>query len=96
MDTYLKFNRKKRVSIKGDGHCLPRAIFRGAKNLSLIPEYITMSSLLINGVNWIKIELHNFSDIITESEELAKEALNTYVNDKKYNLDSNIIDVVEL
>ena len=40
MDTYLNFLRKERIQVKGDGHCLPRAVFRGAKHHNLLPEYV--------------------------------------------------------
>ena len=40
MDTYLKFLEKKQIHVKGDGHCLPRAVFREEKHHNLLPEYV--------------------------------------------------------
>ena len=93
MDIYLKFQRKRRIPIKGDGHCLPRAVFRGAKYLNLLPCYEKVSDLLFAVVEEIKTDIASYSAVI-KSKESAKEALDTYVREKAYNIDSNIVDVI--
>ena len=103
MDTYINSMNKIRLSIKGDGHCLPRAIFRGAKHLNLIPQFITYTQLLRSSVEKIKANIQSdvtppentcYKDFITEGVDKAIEALDTYEKSKKYNLPSNIIDIV--
>ena len=94
MDVYLTSSRKKRISVKKDGHCLPRAVFRGAKHLNLISNLITYSALLKTVADGIKSDIPKYIGFITETEDSAKEALDSYITDKKYTLDSNIIDVV--
>ena len=92
MDVYLKFSRKKRFAVKGDGHCLPRAVFRGAKYLNL--NYITYSALLKAAADGIKSDFLKYTGIITDTEVSAKKALDTYIVGKIYTLGSNIIDVI--
>ena len=46
IDSYIKSSNKLLIAIKGDDHCLPRAVFRGAKCQNLIPQFITYTSLL--------------------------------------------------
>ena len=103
MDTYINSMDKIRLSIKGDGHCLPRAIFRGAKHLNLIPQFITYTQLLRSSVEKIKANIQSdvtppentcYKDFIIEGVDKAIEALDTYEKSKKYNLPSNIIDIV--
>ena len=86
MDTYLKFLRKKRIQVKGDGHCLPRAVFRGAKHHNLLPEYVKYSSLLKEAVDQIKLNIKQYAGILTEGEEVAKGALEI--------IDANIVDAI--
>ena len=94
MDTYLKFLRKKRIQVKGDGHCLPRAVFRGAKHHNLLPEYVKYSSLLKEAVDQIKLNIKQYAGILTEGEEVAKNALEKFVVEKNYNVESNIVDAI--
>ena len=87
-------NRKRRVSIKDDGHCLPRFIFRGAKALNLLPEFIKYSQLLEAAINDIKTYMDNYRSI-SESEILnANEVLDIYVTSKTYSTQLNIIDTL--
>ena len=93
IDAYLKSSRKVRISVKGDGHCLPRAVFRGAKHLHLIPHSITYYSALLKAtVDSIICDLSKYLGFITETQDSALQALNSYLVDKKYTLESNIID----
>ena len=72
MDAYLKSSRKKRISVRGDGHCLPRAVFRGAKSINFIPNLITYSALLKAAANKIKSDFNKYIGFITETEESAR------------------------
>ena len=94
MDNYLKSSNKIRIPIKGDGHCLPRTIFHGAKNLNLIPHFITYSALFKAAVEKIKSNINLYTSFLTESVESALEDLDSYLEDKQYSLNSNIVDVV--
>ena len=91
MDNYLKSSNKIRIPIKGDGHCLPRTICRGARNL--IPHFITYSALFKAAVEKIKSNINLYTSFLTESVESALEDLDSYLEDKQYSLNSNIIDV---
>ena len=71
MDVYLKFSRKKRVAVKGDRHCLQRAVFRGVKYLNLIPNYITYSALLKVAADGIKSDFLKYTGIMTHIEDSA-------------------------
>ena len=71
MDTFLAFSTKTRRTIKGDGHCLPRAIFRGEKHLGLIPEHITYMSLFQATAKYITDNFKLFERILTETADKA-------------------------
>ena len=94
MDAHLKFIRKKRIPVKEDGHCLPRAVFRGAKEQDLIPQIYKYSSLMDCAVSAIKANMPRYAGFLIENGPDPEEALNLFVNDRKYYLESNIIDVI--
>ena len=96
MNTYLKFSKKKRIPIKGDGHCLPRAVFRGAKQLNILSdlEYIKYSQLLNVVIDDIKNNISAYESINTNGSEAAKNALDIYAKEKIYSSEENIIDAV--
>ena len=92
MVQFLHFKRMKRHRIKPDGHCLPRAVFKGIKLLNICPEYITYSGFFQAAIVNIKDNIEKYSGFNTGSVDQAKEALDTYFLEKKYNLQENIID----
>ena len=94
MDSYVHAAGKTRVNIKRDGHCLPRAVFRGAKEQDLIAEHITYLSLFKASVKYIKDNISNYKDFLTESKENAFAQIDRYVNERSYALPSNIIDIL--
>ena len=63
-----------RIPIKGDGHCLPRAIFRGAKSLNLLPNFIIYSGLL-------KLNALDYMDFLVEAIDIALGQLDDYEKD---------------
>ena len=83
MDAYIKSANKRRIPVIGDGHCLPRAVFRGAKNLNLLPQFITYSGLFKATVQRIETDINRYTGFITESVDSAIEDLNSYLIDKK-------------
>ena len=80
--------------MKGDGHCLPHAVFRGDKHHNLLPGYIKYSSLLKEAVDQIKLNIKQYAGILTEGEEVAKNALEKFVAEKNYNVESNTVDAI--
>ena len=72
MDTYLKFLRKKQIQVKGDVHCLPCVVFCGAKHHNLLPEYVKCSSLLKEAVDQIKLNIKQYTGILTEGKSLQR------------------------
>ena len=94
MNNFLGFSRKIRIPIKGDGHCLPRAVFRGAKYLGLLVEFTTYSQLLRACVDDIKTNIDDYKSYNIQGEKAALEALKEYVESKLYNSNQNIIDAV--
>ena len=94
MDFYLKASKKKRKIIRGDGHCLPRAVFNGAKLLNLMPNVVTYSALLKAAANRIRLKIKDYSNFLTDNMDDALNALDRFVFEKKYQDESNIIDAV--
>ena len=89
MNTNLKFLRKKRIQVKRDGYCLPHIIFRGAKHHNLLPGYVKYSSLLKEAVDQIKLNIKQY-----EGGKASKNALEKFVVEKNYNIESNIVDAI--
>ena len=100
VDNFLMFNRLKRSRIARDGHCLARAIFRGAKEFDLrngtdvFGDYIKYRDLLTTVIDSIQTNICAFDAITIGGEDRAIQALEEYLNEKKYYLDDNIIDVI--
>ena len=94
IDKKLDEIAKVRTNTRGDGHCLPRGVFRGCKLNGLLEQCITYKNLLkltikeIND-NWGKYCL--FTDLTLNS---AVNDLNAYFNDKQYTLSSLALDLV--
>ena len=78
MDTYIKSANKR----------------SGAKNLNLLPQFITYPGLFKATVQRIETDINRYTSFITESVDSAIADLNSYLIDKKYTLKSNIICVV--
>ena len=87
----------KRIKIARDGHCLARAIFRGVKYQDLLPDIINYKSLLNECVQSLKQEIDTgntynvFYGDSGDSDDVAKKALDTYVTEKKYFMEHNIL-----
>ena len=84
----------KRFAIKKDGHCLPRSVFRGAKNLDLLEEYIKYSELLADCVVDIKANITDYEEFLQDGVEESTRALHIYAKERKYALEDNILDTV--
>ena len=80
--------------MKGDGHCLPHAVFRGDKYHNLLPGYIKYLSLLKEAVDQIELNIKQYAGMLTEREEVAKNVLEKFVAKKNYNVESNIVDTI--
>ena len=84
----------KTVAIRGDGHCLPRAVFRGCKNKDILPQYLTYKALLSAATASIQENWSDYCHVITEDKESALENLRVYSENKAYMLPSIMVDLV--
>ena len=94
MDVHLLRLYKSRIMIKGDGHCLPRAVFRGAKELDLLTQHLSYSSLFREAIDFIKVNLSDYKDFLEDKHDNPEVELEEYFTTKNYKLPSNINDVV--
>ena len=92
LDNYIAASNKIRIRIAKDGHCLPRAIFRGAKLTNELREHINYKSFFREVIAEIKENMDE--GFITESREDAVKALDLYLNKNDYAVPSNSIDMV--
>ena len=46
LEEKLNLVNKKRIAIRGDRHCLLRAVFRGCKSRDILAQYLTYKALL--------------------------------------------------
>ena len=46
LEEKLNLVNKKRIAIRGDRHCLLRAVFRGCKSKDILAQYFTYKALL--------------------------------------------------
>ena len=94
MDEKLNEIAKVRTTIRGDGHCLPRAVFCGCKLNGLPEQCITHKNLLKLTIK----EVNDNCEIYFSFTELtlsgAVNDLNACLNDKKYTLPSLALDLV--
>ena len=94
IDEKLDEIAKVKTTIRSDGHCLPRAIFRGYKLNGLLEQYIMYKNLFKlttkeTNDNWGKYCF--FTDLALCS---AVNDLNAYLNDKQYTLPSLALDLI--
>ena len=72
-DGYLSDYRKKRIQIKPDGHCLPRAVFNISKRKGFLPDhtvtknnfempFLTLNTMIYT-VPGCRIRKNKFSDV---------------------------------
>ena len=73
---------------------MPRAIFIGAMLLNLIPSHISCLSLFQASVDYLVSNIDEFGDILTKSKQEAINDLNSFLNNKDCNADSNIVDMI--
>ena len=84
----------KTVAIRGNGHCLPRAVFRGCKSKDILPQYLTYKALLSAATASIQENWSDYCHVITEDKESALENLRVYSENKAYMLPSIMVDLV--
>ena len=94
MDTLLTSKHFYRVPVKGDGHCLPRAIFRGAKALDLISSHINYKSVFTAAIKHIDNSFPEYEHFFPIFERSREKIRVEYYNSKQYNLPSYALDVV--
>ena len=68
LDEYLKKILKKRISIKLDGYCLPRAVFNGIKRKGFLFGYSSYKQLLQEAIFDITFN-DLYLDCIADSKE---------------------------
>ena len=84
----------KTVAIRGNGHCLPRAVFRGCKSKDILPQYLTYKALLSAATASIQENWSDYCHVITEDKESALQNLRVYSENKAYMLPSIMVDLV--
>ena len=90
MDTYLSVLGKKRLQIKADGHCLPRAVFTGMKKKHLLPKYLSYKQIFREAIKEINMT-DKYIDFIADTVNYVKR-LDCYEKKKNYN--SDIVDLI--
>ena len=88
IDEKLDEIAKVRTTIRGDGHCRPRAVFRGCKLNGLLEQCITYKNLLKLAIKEINDNWGKYCSFIDLTLNSAVNDLNAYLNDKQYNLPS--------
>lgn len=92
VDKQLAEIEKERVAIQGDGHCLPRAVFRGAKLKDLVAGHINYKSLFRSAVDSLRQKINDYEGFLEEDAATALGQLEDYFVSKQYSLSSNILD----
>ena len=92
IDKQLAGIEKERVAILGDGHCLPRAVFRGAKLKDLVAGHISYKSLFRSVIDSLKHKINDYKGFLEEDTATALRQLDNYFVSKQYSLPSNILD----
>ena len=92
IDKQLAGIEKERVAILGDGHCLPRAVFRGAKLKDLVAGHISYKSLFRSVIDSLKHEINDYKGFLEEDTATALRQLENYFVSKQYSLTSNVLD----
>ena len=90
LDDHYKILGKRRITVKGDGHCLPRAVFSSLKRKNLLPDISSYKELLQQAVNEVKKQ--DYAIWLNDGKEKAAAELKAYEEMKVYT--TNIVDVV--
>ena len=90
LDDHYKILGKRRITVKGDGHCLPRAVFSSLKRKNLLPDISSYKELLQQAVNEVKKQ--DYAIWLNDGKEKADAELKAYEEMKVYT--TNIVDVV--
>ena len=92
IDNHLQRIVKCRISIKRDGHCLPRAVFSGLKRKHAIKDINTYKELIRLCIRELINDNENLhSPWLSDSIKSIQTQLEQYEKNKKYH--SNIMDV---
>ena len=94
LEEKLNLVNKQRVAIRGDGHSLPRAVFRGCKSKDTLPQYLTYKALLFAATASIQENWNDYCPVVTEDKESSLENLRMYSESKAYMLPSIMVDLV--
>ena len=73
LEEKLNLVNKRRVAIRGDGHCLPTAVFRGCKSKDILPKYLTYKALLSVAATSIQENWSDYCHVVNEAKESALE-----------------------
>ena len=90
LDDYLNNLLKKRILIKPDGHCLPRAVFNEMNRKNLLPQYSNYKELF-RKASFANAHNEICKFWITESKETVLKNLKQCEENKVYT--SNIVDL---
>ena len=82
LEEKLNLANKKRVAIRGDGHCSPRAVFHGCKSKDILTQYITYKTLLSAATASIQENWSDYCHVFTEDKESALDNLRMYSENK--------------
>ena len=92
IDNHLQRIGKCRISIKRDGHCLPRAVFSGLKRKHALKDLNTYKELIRLCIKELINDNEDlYSPRLSDSIESIQTQLEQYEKNKKYH--SNIMDV---
>ena len=80
----LNLVNKKRVAIRGDGHCLQRAVFRGCKSKHILPQYLSYKTLVPATTANIQENWNDYCHVVTEDKHSALENLQMYSENKAF------------
>ena len=94
LEETLNLSNKRRVAIGGDGHCLPRVVFRGYKSKDILPQYLTYKALLSAATASIQENWSDYCHVVIEDKESALENLWMYSENNAYMLPSIMVDLV--
>ncbi|XP_066936070.1 uncharacterized protein [Clytia hemisphaerica] len=92
LDDHYESLGKRRIVVKPDGHCLPRAVFSSLKRVNLLPDINSYKELLHQAIKEVKKE--EYAIWVNGSKENADAELKAFEEKKEYT--TNIVDVVIL
>ena len=88
IDKKLDEIAKVRTTIRGDDHCLPRAVFRRCKLNGLLEQCITYKNLLKLTIKEVNDNWGKYCSLTDLTLSSAVNDLNVYLIDKQYALPS--------